>query len=100
RSWRRAASTRPTPVRSRSCCALRGGTAGRVTGETRRRRSRRVRAGVVLRDREILPMRETLRVARVHGIVGGPGPAAEPRGPVVGERLLDTRLVVHDERPV
>ena len=39
-------------------------------------------------------------IAWVHRVVGRPRPSTEARAAVVGEGLLDARLVVHHERPV
>ena len=43
---------------------------------------------------------ESTGVRRVYGIIGGPGPPTEAGSLVVTERLLDSRLVVHDEGTV
>src|SRR3569623_2451419 len=43
---------------------------------------------------------EATLLARMHGLVAGPGPAAEAGALVTGEGLADLRLGVHDEGTV
>ena len=43
---------------------------------------------------------ESTNFDRVHRIIGGPWPSTKTGPPVVAERLLDSGLIVHDERPV
>src|SRR5438128_4387440 len=44
--------------------------------------------------------RESALVARMHRRFALPGPAAELRAAVVGDRFVDLRLGIHDERTV
>ena len=75
---------------------LRIGTQARAAALTRR--PLRTGTGTILAP--VGMAGEAFGVASVHRVVGGPGPAAELRRAVVGERLLDLGFVVHHERAV